>query len=767
MKTNLYVINFFLLMAMVFSNSVGTNNVFQKHYSTTEANAVKADEQLQIMADGQFVYGPNANDFNLVGFLEKLESPLLPYSDLILDKATYYSINPRVLLTILEMSSGSVTTKTKPIDSENLLGYTDIYGLDVQLEELCQSATYAYYHRLYQTDESANFSHVILKSGETKELSEDINAGSLAILIAMAPLSEESEWINITSPEKKYGFTQTYLRLFPESDPLDNSNNVIPKASPPADFLKLPFSGGDTWRLTGGPHGDVDEAIDFQPTGVSGCTIPTNRWATAVAAGNVTSVTCGGCLVRISHADSWGSYYYHMANTQVGTGAIVKDQNIGNPSQRPTCGGTCGTCSGSASGSHVHYALLYNGAFTTIIGAPFENWIVYKISDDYSGYLERNGQRVNQWGQVQSDFTPPSNPTGVNPNCVAQSGVWQNTCSDPSFTWSGATDAISGVAGYQYYWGPDPVGTAANWTTYPGFDPLANSSGTNYLRVRTKDWSGNWSNWITLFEMKFDNIPPLLSDDVNPGCVATSGTWQNTCNDANFTWGAASDLHSGLAGYEYKWASGGAVWTTGVTYDPVEVTDGSYDLQIRAKDQVGNWSSWKTIFTLKFDSTAPLGSISLNQDSSVSYLSLVQAMTFAQDPHSGTAYMRLRNAGDIWNEWVPITPESYWLLPGITNTNYLVEVQYKDRVGNISGIYSDSILLNLYPDTPSSTNYAIRKSTFGASSFQGQSQSFHLSGTLGQPSMVGNTASSSFDLWSGFWYKVQQKMHIFLPVIVR
>ncbi|MFZ2358757.1 MAG: peptidoglycan DD-metalloendopeptidase family protein, partial [Anaerolineae bacterium] len=105
---------------------------------------------------------------------------------------------------------------------------------------------------------------------------------------------------------------------------------------------------------------------------------------------------------------------------------------------------------------------------------------------------------------VYIDRTAPTNPTAASPGCTATNNVWQNTCSDANFTWSGAADAGSGVAGYYYYWGTSSSGDPATWTTSSGYNPGAITSGsTYYLRVKTKDNAGNISSSTTLFVLKY------------------------------------------------------------------------------------------------------------------------------------------------------------------------------------------------------------------------------------------------------------------------
>jgi hypothetical protein len=56
--------------------------------------------------------------------------------------------------------------------------------------------------------------------------------------------------------------------------------------------------------------------------------------------------------------------------------------------------------------------------------------------------------------------TPPTNPTGVTEVNGVLNNTWQKDVGDPNFTWSGAGDGGSGVAGYEVYWGTSITGTS-------------------------------------------------------------------------------------------------------------------------------------------------------------------------------------------------------------------------------------------------------------------------------------------------------------------
>lgn len=105
------------------------------------------------------------------------------------------------------------------------------------------------------------------------------------------------------------------------------------------------------------------------------------------------------------------------------------------------------------------------------------------------------------------DPQPPANPTSVLETGGVQSDVWQSALNDPDFIWGGATDADTSVVSYNVYWGSNPDGTSATETTDGGYNPGPVAPGIYYLRVRTKDEAGNWSEWTTLFVFKYKEQP--------------------------------------------------------------------------------------------------------------------------------------------------------------------------------------------------------------------------------------------------------------------
>ena len=234
-------------------------------------------------------------------------------------------------------------------------------------------------------------------------------------------------------------------------------------------------------------------------------------------------------------------------------------------------------------------------------------------------------------GTFTIDSIPPINPTACTATVSATDTTqltncaWQNLSAAPYFEWAGATDTVSGVAGYSVYWGanlegePGTAGVSQTTATYSAASAVPDG-GTYCLRVRTWDNAGNWSTATTLFTSKYD-----VSAPTNPtACTATvsatdttqltNGDWQNLSAAPYFEWAGATDTVSGVAGYSVYWGadSEGEPGTAGVsqtvaTYSAASAVPdgGTYCLRVRTKDNAGNWSTATTLFTSKYDVSAP------------------------------------------------------------------------------------------------------------------------------------------------------------------
>ena len=248
----------------------------------------------------------------------------------------------------------------------------------------------------------------------------------------------------------------------------------------------------------------------------------------------------------------------------------------------------------------------------------------------------RNGSTTDRWdGMIDDinvniesvDTTLPTNPTTANAHLYSDntkataftSDNWGNTAT-PYITWSGASDADSGIKGYYLYFGTatdaEPNTTSglltpnngvrlfqthvgvASAEQYVSVPANVLVSGTTYnLIMRTQDNDLNSADKVTLFTYKYDGGAPNPPEFVN---VSPAGC--STAPTFTFTWPKSADEVSGLVGYEYKKGTQGTVITVpnlnladeSYNFETTPYQEGDNILYLRAKDNAGNFSAWQT-----------------------------------------------------------------------------------------------------------------------------------------------------------------------------
>jgi hypothetical protein len=157
------------------------------------------------------------------------------------------------------------------------------------------------------------------------------------------------------------------------AETLENGRALGPEpgAANAITALHLPWSAGETWYLTSGPHSTKRSALDFAPPNVDPRTgklyaDPCSRergdlyWVRAAADGYFTAVLRNGCpCVRIQHDDGTTTNYFHLRRSSVKRlGYKVGDPvRAGQPLGHPSCEVGPKRCGAShaASGVHVHF----------------------------------------------------------------------------------------------------------------------------------------------------------------------------------------------------------------------------------------------------------------------------------------------------------------------------------------------------------------------------------------------------------------------------
>lgn len=164
--------------------------------------------------------------------------------------------------------------------------------------------------------------------------------------------------------------------------------------------------------------------------------------------------------------------------------------------------------------------------------------VVFNASSDRTQTPVLYDLTINYTG----DENPPSNPNSFSGKSQQISGV--NLTSgqsyrypNPYFSWSGAVDSETGVAGYYVYFGTNPNAdpqTDGNFQTENDYIvTTALNQATYYLRIKTKDNAGNISTAITGFVYTYSGVYPPQTKIASTSAQFSEGTSENvtTTND--------------------------------------------------------------------------------------------------------------------------------------------------------------------------------------------------------------------------------------------
>jgi len=359
----------------------------------------------KLIPDSELVFSPASADFDIAGFVHTQGGYLSGYKEEVNGRQTSgvkivariaqeFSVNPRLLLAVLEYQSGWVTRKAP--DEGSLVYPIGVLqearqGLYLQLAWAADNLNRGYY--LWRVNGVGAW---VLADGSLVSIDPTINAGTAGVQHFFSELLGYGEWAEAVAQE---GFFTTYVSLF--GDPFMYSVEPVVPPGLSQPVMQLPFEKGVRWAFTGGPHGGWGSgsawaALDFAPPGKAlGC-VESNAWIVAVADGLILRAE-DGAVVQDLDSDGleqtgWTVLYMHVeTRDRVRPATLLKaGDRIGHPS----CEG------GFSTGTHVHLARRYNGEWIPAdqdIPFVLDGWVSYGLGNEYDGYLDKNGETIEAW----------------------------------------------------------------------------------------------------------------------------------------------------------------------------------------------------------------------------------------------------------------------------------------------------------------------------------------------------------------------------------
>ncbi len=357
----------------------------------------------KIVPDSELVRGPASLLLNMDVYMKTRNGYIKSYTEEIdgeiysgleiVDRISHeYSINPRLLLALIEYQSGWVT---QPVVDEEVypLRYYEEWraGLYRQLIWTANELNRGYY--LWKANAVTEWT---LVNGDTVGINPSINAGTAALQNYFALLYSRDVWEYDVSEE---GFFATYEALF--GYPFDYAIEPLLPVNLSQPALTLPFTYGEVWYYTGGPHGGWDTgsawaALDFAAPGdPTGC-VPADAWVRSASEGVVVRSQDGAVVVDLDgdgyEETGWTLLYMHMGTDgRVSNGTQLQ---VGDRIGHPSCEG------GLSNAAHLHFARRYNGEWIPADGRlPFnlDGWLSSGTGNQYDGYLTRGEDFVEAW----------------------------------------------------------------------------------------------------------------------------------------------------------------------------------------------------------------------------------------------------------------------------------------------------------------------------------------------------------------------------------
>ncbi|MDI6791644.1 MAG: fibronectin type III domain-containing protein, partial [bacterium] len=223
---------------------------------------------------------------------------------------------------------------------------------------------------------------------------------------------------------------------------------------------------------------------------------------------------------------------------------------------------------------------------------------------------------------INLDTTKPGAIAWVNDGWSGADVDTTGSETELSANWAIANDGEgSGIVAYFYAIGTSQGGTEVVGWTNNGTNTSVTKSGlpllsgkTYYFSVKAQDVVGLESDPAYSDGVKLDSTPPLPFDILTPA----DGAWTNSPSPV-FTWQAATDAESGIAGYDL-YLNGALNKSVGPADTSTQaagaMTEGNHTWYVKAKNNIGLVTKSTSIYIVRIDITLPTAELNSLQATS-------------------------------------------------------------------------------------------------------------------------------------------------------
>jgi LasA protease len=328
----------------------------------------ESGQPLPLFSQENFIYTPNEMlNFDIEAYLQVNAPDLVVHAEAISHWSGRTSISPKVILTLIEHQSKSISHSSSPeVLAAALVNLSTKEELSARIQDVATRLAETYYENLAKRVTEPEMQSLQALLQEDKRISTALQ------------FKKENDTTN---------FTSTFFKLFPRELSTTRIARDIKqlRTVPAQDLLQLPYPIGQAWQTWGGTHtftgsgSSPYSSLDFRANRNGFGTNTSNIWVSSASQGS--AIRHSSCFVEVLASGGWSTTYYHLDNVQVNTNQNVSKNtrlaNYADNLNQSLCDG------GQSNGPHLHFSLKRNGVYASLDGVKLSGYEVHAGRSNY------------------------------------------------------------------------------------------------------------------------------------------------------------------------------------------------------------------------------------------------------------------------------------------------------------------------------------------------------------------------------------------------